>query len=95
VRAKFFAHTRPGRERSACGRAAKRIVYTADLLEQHREIAEAYGTRFSHLLVDEFQDTNAAQFAIVKTLGEHVTTVSVFADDDQAIYPWGAQTRVG
>jgi DNA helicase-2/ATP-dependent DNA helicase PcrA len=52
----------------------------------HREIAEAYGTRFRHLLVDEFQDTNAAQFAIVKALGEHVTTVSVFADDDQAIY---------
>ncbi len=42
--------------------------------------------RFSHLLVDEFQDTNAAQFAIVKALSEHVTTVSVFADDDQAIF---------
>jgi DNA helicase II / ATP-dependent DNA helicase PcrA len=62
------------------------IVYTADLLKKHSEIAEAYGTRFSHLLVDEFQDTNAAQFAIVKTLCEHVTSVSVFADDDQAIY---------
>jgi DNA helicase-2/ATP-dependent DNA helicase PcrA len=62
------------------------IVYTADLLEQHGDIAEAYGTRFSHLLVDEFQDTNAAQFAIVKALCEHLTTVSVFADDDQAIY---------
>lgn len=62
------------------------IVYTADLLEQHGDIAEAYGTRFRHLLVDEFQDTNAAQFAIVEALCEHVSTVSVFADDDQAIY---------
>jgi DNA helicase II / ATP-dependent DNA helicase PcrA len=62
------------------------IVYTADLLEQHGELAEAYGTRFRHLLVDEFQDTNASQFAIVKALCEHVATVSVFADDDQAIY---------
>jgi DNA helicase-2/ATP-dependent DNA helicase PcrA len=62
------------------------IVYTADLLEQHGDIAEAYGTRFRHLLVDEFQDTNAAQFAIVNALCEHVSTVSVFADDDQAIY---------
>lgn len=62
------------------------IVYTADLLEQHGAVAEAYGTRFRHLLVDEFQDTNAAQFAIVQALCAHVATVSVFADDDQAIY---------
>jgi DNA helicase-2/ATP-dependent DNA helicase PcrA len=62
------------------------IVYTADLLEQHPDVAEAYGTRFLHLLVDEFQDTNAAQFAIVQALCKHVSTVSVFADDDQAIY---------
>jgi DNA helicase II / ATP-dependent DNA helicase PcrA len=81
-----------GRAYEAAKRAARvvdfddLIVYTADLLEQHGEIAEAYGTRFSHLLVDEFQDTNTAQFAIVKALCEHVTTVSVFADDDQAIY---------
>jgi superfamily I DNA/RNA helicase len=46
------------------------------------------------LLVDEFQDTNAAQFAIVKALCEHVTAVSVFADDDQAIYRFaGAEAR--
>ena len=81
-----------GRAYEAAKRAARvvdfddLIVYTADLLEQHGDIAEAYGTRFSHLLVDEFQDTNAAQFAIVKAICEHVTTVSVFADDDQAIY---------
>jgi DNA helicase-2/ATP-dependent DNA helicase PcrA len=70
------------------------IVYTADLLEQRGEVAEAYGTRFRHLLVDEFQDTNAAQFAIVHTLCEHVATVSVFADDDQAIYQFvGAEAE--
>ncbi|HVT59671.1 MAG TPA: ATP-dependent helicase [Thermoanaerobaculia bacterium] len=62
------------------------IVYTADLLKQHPEIAEAYGHQFRHLLVDEFQDTNAAQFVIVKALCAHTETVSVFADDDQAIY---------
>jgi DNA helicase-2/ATP-dependent DNA helicase PcrA len=62
------------------------VVYTANLLEEHRDVAEAYGTRFQHLLVDEFQDTNAAQFATVKAMCAHVETVSVFADDDQAIY---------
>ena len=62
------------------------IVYTADMLESHPEIAEAYGHQFQHLLVDEFQDTNAAQFVIVRELCAHTETVSVFADDDQAIY---------
>jgi DNA helicase-2/ATP-dependent DNA helicase PcrA len=62
------------------------VVYTADLFEQHPDVAEAYGTRYPHLLVDEFQDTNAAQFAIVRALSSTAHTVSVFADDDQAIY---------
>src|SRR5205823_6626295 len=47
---------------------------------------EAYAARYPHLLVDEFQDTNSAQFAIVRALSAQSETVSVFADDDQAIY---------
>lgn len=62
------------------------LVYTADLLAKEPEIAAAYGRRFSHLLIDEFQDTNAVQFAIVRALVEHTASVSVFADDDQAIF---------
>jgi DNA helicase-2/ATP-dependent DNA helicase PcrA len=62
------------------------IVYTARLLLEHEELAEAYSTQFPHLLVDEFQDTNAAQFAVVHALAKKSQTVSVFADDDQAIY---------
>jgi DNA helicase-2/ATP-dependent DNA helicase PcrA len=62
------------------------IVYSADLFEQHDQVAEAYATLYRHLLVDEFQDTNAAQFAIVHALARNTGTVSVFADDDQAIY---------
>ena len=70
------------------------IVYTADLFEQQRALAEAYGTQFPHLLVDEFQDTSPAQFAIVRAICEHVKTVSVFADDDQAIYQFaGAEVK--
>ena len=60
------------------------VVYTARLLE-HNELAAAYGARFGHVLVDEFQDTNPVHFAIVKALCPHVRTISVFADDDQAI----------
>jgi DNA helicase II / ATP-dependent DNA helicase PcrA len=70
------------------------IVLTADLFEQQATVAEAYGTQYQHLLVDEFQDTNAAQFAIVRALSRWTRTVSVFADDDQAIYQFaGAEAR--
>jgi DNA helicase-2/ATP-dependent DNA helicase PcrA len=70
------------------------VVYTADLFEHHPDVGEAYGTGYPHLLVDEFQDTNAAQFAIVRELARTVQTVSVFADDDQAIYQFaGAEAE--
>ncbi|MGH2796574.1 MAG: ATP-dependent helicase [Thermoleophilaceae bacterium] len=70
------------------------VVYAADLFEQHDALAQAYGTQYPHLLVDEFQDTNPAQFAIVRVLAEHARTISVFADDDQAIYQFaGAEAK--
>jgi DNA helicase II / ATP-dependent DNA helicase PcrA len=62
------------------------LVYSATLLETHPEIATAYGQHYSHILVDEFQDTNAVQFAIIQALSAHAATISVFADDDQAIF---------
>jgi DNA helicase-2/ATP-dependent DNA helicase PcrA len=69
------------------------VVLTADLLQANEDLARAYGGRYSHLLVDEFQDTNAVQFDIVQALAEHAKTVSVFADDDQAIFGFvGADT---
>lgn len=69
------------------------VVLTADLLAGHDELARAYGGRYAHLLVDEFQDTNAVQFDIVRALCPYVKTVSVFADDDQAIFRFvGAET---
>ncbi|MGO9833297.1 MAG: ATP-dependent helicase [Polyangiaceae bacterium] len=70
------------------------VVYTASLLASNEGLARAYGARFQHVMVDEFQDTNAVHFAIVKALCPHVETVSVFADDDQAIMRFaGADSR--
>lgn len=73
------------------------IVCVAQLFRQKPEIAKAYATKFQHILIDEFQDTNAAQFAIVRTLAEHSapdSTISVFADDDQAIFGFaGAESK--
>lgn len=70
------------------------VVYTAELLESNAEVVDAYAAKYPHLLVDEFQDTNAAQFAIVNALAPKVATVSVFADDDQAIFRFaGAELK--
>jgi DNA helicase-2/ATP-dependent DNA helicase PcrA len=62
------------------------LIYAGQLFEEHPEIATAYGMKYAHLLLDEFQDTNAVQFALVRGLAAHSKTVSVFADDDQAIF---------
>jgi superfamily I DNA/RNA helicase len=70
------------------------IVLTAETLEKNSGLAEAYGNNHRHLLIDEFQDTNPAQFAIVAALSPFLKTVSVFADDDQAIFQWaGAEAE--
>jgi ATP-dependent DNA helicase UvrD/PcrA len=70
------------------------VLYTAEILTELSEIAAAYGSRYQHILIDEFQDTNPIQFAIVRALADHVQTISVFADDDQAIMRFaGAESR--
>jgi DNA helicase-2/ATP-dependent DNA helicase PcrA len=73
------------------------IVYVVQLFRQKPEIAKAYATKYHHILIDEFQDTNAAQFAMVRALAEHASptsTISVFADDDQAIFGFaGAESQ--
>jgi DNA helicase-2/ATP-dependent DNA helicase PcrA len=70
------------------------IVYTSQILNERQEIASAYARHFPHILVDEFQDTSPAQFAIVSALSPYASTVSVFADDDQAIMRFaGAEAR--
>ncbi len=61
------------------------VVYPATLLAANAALAAAYGARFRHILVDEFQDTNPVHFAIVKSLYPHAQTISVFADDDQTL----------
>ncbi len=58
------------------------------LLERHDEVRAAYQERFHYLLVDEYQDTNAAQYRLVKLLAGKRRNVCVVGDDDQSIYGW-------
>jgi len=59
-----------------------------ELLRQHPLILQNYQKQFKYILVDEFQDTNFAQFQIVKLLAGSLKNVTVVGDDDQCIYRW-------
>lgn len=70
------------------------LVYTARLLEGNSSIRDKYAQRFRHVLVDEFQDTNLAQYALVQQLASHYKNIFCVGDPDQSIYAWrGADWR--
>jgi DNA helicase-2/ATP-dependent DNA helicase PcrA len=70
------------------------LLYTARLLEDNPEAREKYAQRFRHVLVDEFQDTNQAQYQLVKHLASHHRNIFCVGDPDQSIYRWrGADYR--
>lgn len=62
------------------------------LLVQESELAQAIGARFSHVLIDEYQDTNTLQAEIVMAMKPHGAGVCVVGDDAQAIYSFRAAT---
>ncbi len=70
------------------------LLWTAQLLEEHPVVREKYARRFEHVLVDEFQDTNMAQYILLKHLAGHHRNIFVVGDIDQSIYRWrGADYR--
>ncbi|MDX2193200.1 MAG: UvrD-helicase domain-containing protein [Gemmatimonadales bacterium] len=69
------------------------LLHPLTLFRQHPDRLEAWRGRFSFVLVDEFQDTNKAQYELVRALGAHGNVCAV-GDDDQSIYGWrGADVR--
>lgn len=70
------------------------LLYTWLLLKNHPEVLEAYQNRFLYLLVDEYQDTNHAQYVLTQLLAAKNRNIMVVGDDDQSIYSWrGADLR--
>ena len=64
------------------------ITRTLQLFREHPQVLRRYQERFRYVLVDEFQDTNHAQFELVKLLCARHRNVTAVGDDDQAIYKW-------
>ena len=70
------------------------LMRVCQLLRDHPEARAKWQNEFSHLLVDEYQDTNHAQYILTKTLAAIHKNVCVVGDDDQSIYSWrGANIR--
>ena len=70
------------------------IMYTVLLFRHHPQVLAWYQDRFQHILVDEYQDTNHAQYVLIKALAEKWQNLFVVGDDDQSIYKFrGADIR--
>ena len=64
------------------------LLLTCRLFREFPEVLERYRDRYRYLLVDEYQDTNGAQFELVKMLAGERRNLCVVGDDDQSIYSW-------
>lgn len=70
------------------------LFYTYLLFKHHDDVLAAYQDRFKYLLIDEYQDTNKAQYEITRYLAMRNKNIMVVGDDDQSIYSWrGADIR--
>lgn len=68
------------------------LVNLLRLFKEHKDVAEAYQRSFQFILVDEFQDTNQVQYAILKILAARHRNLFVVGDDDQSIYRFRGAT---
>ncbi|MGL6291197.1 MAG: 3'-5' exonuclease, partial [Silanimonas sp.] len=67
---------------------AEILLRAHETLRDHEALLAHYQRRFTHLLIDEFQDTNAIQYAFVRLIAGERGQVFIVGDDDQAIYGW-------
>jgi DNA helicase-2/ATP-dependent DNA helicase PcrA len=70
------------------------LMVTVQLLRANHQVLDKYQRQYQHILVDEFQDTNIAQYVILKLLAARHRNLFVVGDEDQSIYAWrGADFR--
>jgi DNA helicase-2/ATP-dependent DNA helicase PcrA len=68
------------------------ISETARLFQDHPEVLEHYQERFRYILIDEYQDTNRAQYHLVNLLAAKYRNICVVGDADQGVYSWRGAT---
>jgi DNA helicase-2/ATP-dependent DNA helicase PcrA len=64
------------------------LIRTVQLLRRVPEVRERYNEKFRYILVDEYQDTNSLQFALIRFLTEKQQNICVVGDEDQSVYRW-------
>ncbi|MDQ3650271.1 MAG: UvrD-helicase domain-containing protein [Acidobacteriota bacterium] len=64
------------------------MIKTVRLLRKDQDVRAHYNERFRYLLVDEYQDTNSLQFAMIRLLTEKQQNICVVGDEDQSVYRW-------
>ncbi len=64
------------------------LIKAVRVLRKDREVREKYNNKFRYILVDEYQDTNMLQFALIRLLTEQQQNICVVGDEDQSIYKW-------
>jgi DNA helicase-2/ATP-dependent DNA helicase PcrA len=64
------------------------LIKTVQLLRRVQEVREKYNDKFRYILVDEYQDTNSLQFALIRFLTEKQQNICVVGDEDQSVYRW-------
>ncbi|MFT3729529.1 MAG: UvrD-helicase domain-containing protein [Terricaulis sp.] len=64
------------------------LMHMIDVFQRHQDVLESYHRKISHLMVDEYQDTNVAQYLWLRLLAQHSKNLCVVGDDDQSIYGW-------
>ena len=71
------------------------LLYTVRMLRERPDVLDHYAGKFRHVLVDEFQDVNHAQYTLVRMLSSAHGNITVVGDDDQSIYAWrGADVQL-
>src|SRR5690348_14977305 len=64
------------------------LIKTVRLLKDVAEVREKYNNKFRYILVDEYQDTNSLQFALISLITQKSQNIAVVGDEDQSIYKW-------
>jgi len=64
------------------------IFKAVELLKNNKDVLDFYHSKFKYIMVDEYQDTNKAQYELIKLLVDKTENICVVGDDDQCIYAW-------